>query len=235
VEQAKRTHAVKATGQDVLQDATQELVSGEAHGLALVIAAVLVAEGHGTIVEVVDRTVGDRGLVDVATEVVEDLLRALHRGFGEDDPAFAPGDLGNADARQSTSREVKEAPSKELGERAHRDEVPSTTTRRGEPRAPVRCEAAPGDEHVDMRMPFEGPCPGVEDGERANLGAEVAQIGAQARERLEGGPEEHGQELPLVRAHEAAELRGEREDDVEVGHRQDQVSLAIEGCEYDFG
>jgi hypothetical protein len=82
VEQAKRTHAMKATGQDVLQEATQEFVSGEAHGLALVIAAVLVAEGHRTIVEVVDRTVGDRGLMDVATEVVEDLLRALHRGFG---------------------------------------------------------------------------------------------------------------------------------------------------------
>ena len=67
---SKRTHAVKATREDVLEEPTQEFVSREAHDLVSLIAVAPVAEGHRAIVEGDDRTVGDRGLVDVATETV---------------------------------------------------------------------------------------------------------------------------------------------------------------------
>ena len=58
-----------------------------------------------------------------------------------------------------------------------------------------------------------------------NPAAEEVGIGAQASERREGCPEEDRQERRLVGAHEPPQLRGEREDDVEVGDRQEQLSL----------
>jgi hypothetical protein len=78
-----------------------------------------------------------------------------------------------------------------------------------------------------MRVPLEG-AGGVEHGESTDVTAEPARIGAEGRERIEGGAEEDAEERALVLAHRAAELRREGEDDVEVGYGQQQVALALE-------
>ena len=134
VEQAEGADPVQSPEGDVLEEAAQELVRGEGHGLAPLISVVSVAEGHRAIVGGDDGLVRDRGLVDVAPEVLEDLVRALDDGFGEDDPALAPGDVRERDARQSAPREAEEAPAKELGERLRGDEVEPAPGRRGDPR-----------------------------------------------------------------------------------------------------
>jgi len=71
VEQAEGADPVQALEGHVLEEAAQELVGGEVHGLAPLISAVSVAEGHRAIVGGDDGLVRDRGLVDVATEVLE--------------------------------------------------------------------------------------------------------------------------------------------------------------------
>jgi hypothetical protein len=100
VEQAEGADPVQPPEGDVLEEAAQELVRGKGHGLLPLIPAVSVAEGHRAIVAGRDGLVRERGLVDVAPEVLEDLLRALDDGFGEDDPGLAPGDIRERDARQ---------------------------------------------------------------------------------------------------------------------------------------
>jgi hypothetical protein len=77
-------------------------------------------------------------------------------------------------------------------------------------------------------VPLEGARPRVQHGERADVAAEPLRIGTQGGEGIERGAEEGADERLLVLAHGAAELRRQREDDVEVGNWQQQVTLSLE-------
>ncbi len=69
--QAEVADLVQALGQDVLEEATQELRTGDAGGPPPVGFAMLVADGDGLVVETDDAGVGDGDAEDVACEVVE--------------------------------------------------------------------------------------------------------------------------------------------------------------------
>ena len=58
--------------------------------------------------------------------------------------------------------------------------------------------------------------PGVEHGEEADLGAEMARVGSDRAERLGDGPEEQTVEDGLVLGGDLGDRRGHGEDDVEV-------------------
>lgn len=88
MKQAIGTDAVKSLAGDVLEEATQELMSRKGHGLAPMVSTVAVTEGHRAIVEGGDGLIGDRRLVHVTAEVLEDVLRGLDDGLGEDDPGL---------------------------------------------------------------------------------------------------------------------------------------------------
>ena len=88
MKQAIGTDAVKSLAGDVLEEATQELMSRKGHGLAPMVSTVAVTEGHRAIVEGGDGLIGDRRLVHVRAEVLEDVLRGLDDGLGEDDPGL---------------------------------------------------------------------------------------------------------------------------------------------------
>ena len=64
---------------------------------------------------------------------------------------------------------------------------------------------------VDERL-----APGVEDGEEADLGAEVARVGGDRAERVGDGPEEQTVDDGLVLRGDLGDGRGHGEDDVEV-------------------
>ena len=87
----------RALGRHVLREAAQELVGGQGHRLALMVTAVAIAEGDGAVAAGDDGLVGDRRAMDVAAKVLEDLLRLLHDGLGEDDPGLLPWDHGEGD------------------------------------------------------------------------------------------------------------------------------------------
>ena len=213
VEQPERADTMKAPGRDVLQEAPKEFVGGEGHRLPLLVTVVPVAKGHGVIIAGQDGLVGDRCLVHVTPEVLQDLLGALNDGFGEDDPSCFPESLREYEGGQGAPREVEEAPAEACRERFPGDQVAGAAARRGLPGAPVRSEATPGDEQVDMRMPLEGACPAVKGGEGPDLCAEEARIGAQGGERLERGLEEDGQERLLEPAGEPSQRDRAGRDD----------------------
>ena len=225
VQEAERADPVKALRGGVLEETAQEFVGRQRHRPALVTAAVAVAKGDRAVVAGDNRLVGDRGAVHVAAEVLDHLVGALDRRLGEDDPRLAPGDDRERDGGEGFAGEIEEATAKELRERFHGDEVAPATAREAHPGAAIGAEAAAGDEHVDVGMPLEGSRPRVQDGERADLGAEVVVVGAEGGKRVERCAEQDGEELLLMGAHDPPELRREREHDVEVLDRKEQVAL----------
>ena len=67
-----------------------------------------------------------------------------------------------------------------------------------------------------MRMMDQRLAPGVEDGEEADLGAEMARVGGYRPERVGDGPEEETVDDGLVLGGDLGDRRGHGEDDVEV-------------------
>ena len=74
-----------------------------------------------------------------------------------------------------------------------------------------------------MRVMDERLAPGVEDGEEADLGAEVAGVGGDGAQRLGNGPEEETVDDGLVLGGDLGDRRRHGEDDVEVLGGQQRV------------
>ena len=68
--------------------------------------------------------------------------------------------------------------------------------------------------------------PGVQDGHQPDLGAEMPGIGSDDAQRLGGGREQDAIDDGLIVESDLCDLRRHREDDVEVGHRQ-QLGLSV--------
>jgi hypothetical protein len=73
---------------------------------------------------------------------------------------------------------------------------------------------------MDVRMVVQGLAPGVKHGDDADLGAEMPGIGSDRAQRLGGRLEQDGVDRFLVLEGDLGCRRRQREDDVEVGDRQ---------------
>ena len=79
--------ADKAAGQDVKQEAAQELMGGNGHDLLLAaVSVVSPTEGDAIVFEVQETMVGDGDAVGVAGQVLENVFRSAERRLGIDDP-----------------------------------------------------------------------------------------------------------------------------------------------------
>ena len=81
-----------------------------------------------------------------------------------------------------------------------------------------------------MGMMDERLAPGVQDGEEADLGAEVAGVGRYGAERLGDGPEEETVDDGLVLGGDLGDRRGHGEDDVEVLGGKQVRTAPFEPC-----
>ena len=86
----------------------------------------------------------------------------------------------------------------------------------GDPTGAVVCEPAAGDDAVQVGMMDERLTPGMEHGEEADLGAEVAGVGGDRAQRLGDGAEEQAVDDGLVLGGDLGDRRGHGEDDMEV-------------------
>src|SRR5215470_12901912 len=88
-EEAVVTDAVKSVGQDVDQEAADELVGVERHQLVVGVAfgpVILPFEGHALAVEGDEPAIGNSTPVRVAGKVGEDSIRSAKRSLGIDHP-----------------------------------------------------------------------------------------------------------------------------------------------------
>lgn len=191
----------------MLQKTPQKFMRGQGHRLASLTTTVAEGEGDAVVIAGGDGLVAEGGAVHVATEVVEDVMR-LRDGFGEDDPALGPGDVGQSGGRQRAAGKMQKATAEVLAEGSQGYEKLFAVHRWREPCVPVGCEGASWDEQVQMGVPFERARPGVQRRQGADTTSEPPRIGTQCLEGLERGSKQNSDELALVRAHEATKLGG---------------------------
>jgi hypothetical protein len=95
-EESRVTDLGETLGQDVSEEATDELLGREGGGLEIAGLVVAVVEAHGAVVgELIEAAVGDGDTEEIAAEVVEDLFAAAS-GFAVDDPGFSQAVLGTS-------------------------------------------------------------------------------------------------------------------------------------------
>ncbi len=70
--------------------------------------------------------------------------------------------------------------------------------------------------------------PGMEHGENANAGAEAAPVGGDLHQGFRDGTEQQSVDETLVSECECCQLRGQREDDMAVGHGQQTRRLLLQ-------
>src|SRR5712692_6094072 len=97
------TNALEAFWENVKQEATDELLGSECHGLAsTAVAIVLPAKLNRPVIKVEQPVVGDGNAVGVACDVSEDLFRSVEGWFGIDHPICLPH--GSDVAQEGVSR-----------------------------------------------------------------------------------------------------------------------------------
>jgi hypothetical protein len=206
-----------------------------------VASSVIVLRGGGTIVRVAEADVarveveqplvGDGDAVGVAADVVEHLSRAGERPFRVDDPlglargvemiGEAPGigerlegagepELASVECRlHGGQAEATEEP------RQHADRQKEARAA-GDPAAPIGRQATTGDDAMEMGMVDQRLPPGVEDGEEADLGAQMLRVGGNRAQGLGGRPEEDPVDHRLILHGDLGDRLGHGEDDVEI-------------------
>jgi hypothetical protein len=88
-QEAERADADKAAGQDVEQEAAQELLRGERHhSLLIPVGIILPAETNLVMLEGHEAMIGDGYTMGIAGEIAEHMVRTAEGGLGVDDPVL---------------------------------------------------------------------------------------------------------------------------------------------------
>jgi len=92
--EAVGTDLLEAFGQNVLQEAMNELLGGQGRRLGTIRITITISEDDLPVGDLQDVFVADGHPKDVRREVLQGLPAAAHR-FDVDDPVLLPNDLGN--------------------------------------------------------------------------------------------------------------------------------------------
>src|SRR5207302_1342767 len=180
--------AMEAFGQDVEQEAADELVGTKGHHLLLVVVAIILpAEADPALGKTDQAAVGDGDAMGIAAEIIEHLLGSAERSLGVDDPANgAQGPQpGSEHGWRGQARQIAKEPELTRIERRLEagQEKPAVETRQhlyrqkeagaaADPASPVGRWPATRHDAVNMGMMMQVLSPGVQDGHQPDLGAE---------------------------------------------------------------
>ena len=167
-------------------------------------AIIAPAENHAAVVGADQAAVGDGDAMRVAPEIGENVLASAERRLGIDNPVLTAKpphcrskdigvvELGERAREAQTTAQVRrletfeEQPPEQAREHMNGQEEARPA---GEPALAVR-ERAAGPETVDMRVVVERLPPAVEDGEEADLAAQMSRVGRNDLERRDHGIEQ---------------------------------------------
>src|ERR1700733_12101521 len=193
------------------------------------------AESDLAIGKVHDTVVGNGDAMRVAGQIVEDMFGPAERSFGVDYPILTEQRSQKsvegfrfAEGLQASGKEqfpvlegmletVDELAAKYAAQHFYRQEEGIA---RMHPALVIGRETAGGDHAMDMRVMLEGLSPGVEHTQETDLGAEMLGIGGNLHQgRVAGAKQEIVDDLLVLQSH-PRQLVGNREDDMDVVHRQ---------------
>lgn len=179
-------------GQQMQQEATQELIERKCHQLLVIImSGVTPTKGALAVFERNQSMVRDSHAVGITAEVVEHILRTTERWFGIDDPIFAkqrPEPRREGLRLREASQIAGEVQLPSLkGRLEPSDELPAKyapehldgeeeSRARANPTCAIEGEPTRGDDTVDVRMKLEFLIPGVQHAEEADLGTEMGGV-----------------------------------------------------------
>ena len=223
MEPAEAADAMKALGQDVLEETADEFEGLQVEELLLAGGAVTVTPPHAAIGQHGQFAIAGGGLEDVAAEVTQRVLAGTDR-LAVNDPALLPEASGQA--RHQVGRGALQGAAKEgavvIGQGMDVDEELSAA---GDPVALIETQTAGGNQIVDVRVVDQRPAPGVEDAEHAQRGAEPVGVAGQVVEGLGRGGEEEVEAHLRVRAHPGAQGFRDGEGDQEVGDGEQEAGV----------
>lgn len=164
-EPAIGAHAPEAFGENVLKKAPNEVPALQMQALLHSTVAVGVLDGDAMSVIGKDGVLAHGGATDITRKVIDDMLARAHR-LGEDVPGFAPNGTFESviELGLSLLERALEEKTRLDGEAFDRKEELGVLS--AHPSA-LRCEAASGDDVVNVRMILELSRPGVKDAEHA--------------------------------------------------------------------
>jgi hypothetical protein len=243
-EQAVVAYPVEALGQDMQEEAADELVGGERHSLVTAFlrgAVVLALKGDVMLIEGDETGVGDGDPMGIAREVSQHGFGSRKRPLGIDDPLelahrlepIGEG-LGVGQHRVLTEERqfaglmgVAELLKKETPEqpRAHphgQEEAGST----GDSTLAIEREAAAGHDTVHVWVVSQRGAPGVQHQGHADASAELFRVGGKGEQGLGGSLEQQAVNHRLVVLGQLAEGGRQREGHRVVLDRQ-QLGLAL--------
>jgi hypothetical protein len=225
-EPAEVTDALKAAGQNMLQETVEETLGSEGGGLAL---ALVVGEGKGDGVAVVgeDFLGAEGGAIDVSGQVFQS-------GFTGTDAL----DIGDPVERPDLGRDLAiefgmvlleggfETGAQAQGQDAFGQEV--IGVRGSNPAQAVIGESAARDDTMNVGMEAQVAGPGLEDSQQGQVSAEIFVVAAEVEERAGALPQQEGVEDFLVGTEEGAELFGDGEGDQVIGNGQEAAALVLQ-------
>src|SRR6201984_1082953 len=179
--QAVIADLVEAGWQDVLEEAPDELVAGDGFLALAGGGAVLVAIGHGLVVDGQDAVVGDGDTEGVAGEIVERGLLSLAPWRDVNDPGDLPRMGWQVGVRAEPGEGIAEAGAGKGGERRLREQKPLAG---GMPGGAVVGQSAASNQAVNVRMGNEPLGPGMQHRQHDDDAADPARIAGQYDDRF---------------------------------------------------
>ena len=215
------------------EEATDEFLGGKGHRFLLAsVSIVLVSEAHLTVFDVQQAVVRDGYAMGIAADIVEHLFgsgegRVWHRRptsifrWAPDSGQTRgdPGDRSRAEKNWSLPESKALWRRSRNRRRNRRDKTRTGKKNRGlqeTQRVPSGESPPPGTTQCRCGMMHQVRPPGVQDGEEADLRAEVFGIGGYGTQGFGRGLEENAVDHLLVLVGDRGNLVRHREDDVEV-------------------
>lgn len=244
-QQAVMADAMEPIGQDMDQEAADELGCGKAHDLlaiAIFDAIILPTESYSVGIRADQAMVRDRYPVGIAAQIGKHGLWAAKGRFGIDHPfGFTEwGEPGGKGIRPDQPLQVaiesqlsglvqrhqavqKEA-AEQAGQHAHMQEEPGLA---GDPPGAVPRQTAAGHDHMDMRMVCHGRAPSVQDAGQPHLRTHAFGVGGSGHDRFRRRFEQQRVDRPLVPIGDLRDLGGQREHDVEIFHGKQVLGAGL--------
>ena len=219
-EEAVVADALKAFGQNVQQEAADELVGSERHRfLSVAVAIVFPAEADPAFLDGKKAVVGESDAMGVSRDISQNLFGAGEGGLGIDAPLCLAGGREVAPEGTAVAKPLKTAVEGQLlgveGLFQRGKEQPTEQTSEhadgqkelgpaGDPTAAVGRKTATGDDAMQVWMVQQGLAPSVKDGEEAELGAKMFGISGDCAQGFGSGVEQDVVDRSLVVKGEAA-------------------------------
>ena len=235
-EQAIMADAGESERQDMQQEAADELIGVQAHGLlAIAVGVIAPAKAHVLSVEINQAVVGDGNLVRVAPEVGQHLSGAGERWFGIDHPVvgakcgFETGECVGLPLQFAVSvgcREQFEVFAAEYHGQGSGGEQKAISS--GQPAFAVGAECAPGDNRVDMDVLIEILSPGVQHHGDTDFAADPARIATELEQGLRGGFEQQAVDESGVALGNRIEVMRQCENEMPVADVEESAALLLD-------